>query len=123
MKDYKIKSNFYTELLNEWSSFREKMSSNDSFNAIIWNNKNIRIDNRPLFNQDLYDLGICFPNDLHLNLSNIQSYNAVKGNSIKSINILFWTAIRLIVKKKSISNYSENDIALQRENLKKIART
>ena len=47
VSDLRITSQFYLELLKWWSEFREENAINGNWNYIIWNNRDIRIDNKP----------------------------------------------------------------------------
>ena len=49
IKDYKILSQSYYELLLWWSNFRDTFASENEWQNIIWNNKEIRIDTKPVF--------------------------------------------------------------------------
>ena len=46
---YTISSQFYQERLLWWSEFRESFSSESDCKIIVWNNKEIRIDNKPVY--------------------------------------------------------------------------
>lgn len=48
-KDYNISNQFYAELIQFWAEFRTAFSDKDNNSSIIWNNKNIRIDGKPVF--------------------------------------------------------------------------
>ena len=47
--DYPNLPQFYSELLQWWSEFREMSASGKDWVHIIWNNKDIRIDKKPIF--------------------------------------------------------------------------
>ena len=49
MKDLSITSLFYRELLQWWSDFREYFAEQRNWRYIVWNNKEIRVDNKPVF--------------------------------------------------------------------------
>ena len=49
VKDIPITSQFYSELLKWWSDFREEFDTERDQQNIEWNNKEIRIDNKPVF--------------------------------------------------------------------------
>ena len=49
IKDYLISSQFYHELLLWWSEFRETFASEKDWENIIWNNRDIRIDEKQFF--------------------------------------------------------------------------
>jgi len=47
-KDYEIDNRFYYELIQFWAEFRNSFSEQDGKTFIIWNNKNIRINGKPV---------------------------------------------------------------------------
>ena len=53
IKEIHISSKFYSELLQWWSEFRSVFDSRREcqyiFSCILWNNKEIRVDNKPVF--------------------------------------------------------------------------
>ena len=55
IKDLNINSQFYLELLEWWSQFREDNAVDNRWQYIIWNNQEIRINNKPVF----YKKSIC----------------------------------------------------------------
>ena len=44
---------------------------------MIWNNKDIKINDKPVFYKTFFDFGIYSMSDLLFNLSNIESYNVI----------------------------------------------
>ena len=60
IKEIHISSKFYSELLQWWSGFRSVFDSRREWQYILWNDKEIRVDNKPvcykkkrLFEQDI----------------------------------------------------------------------
>ena len=49
IKDVVISSQFYSELLQWWSEFREDFSSEKLYQNVTWNNKDIRVTDKPIF--------------------------------------------------------------------------
>ena len=49
IKEIHISSKFYSELLQWWSEFRSVFDSRRECQYILWNNKEIRFDNKPVF--------------------------------------------------------------------------
>ena len=49
IKEIHISSKFYSELLQWWSEFRSVFDSRRECQYILWNNKEIRVDNKPVF--------------------------------------------------------------------------
>jgi len=58
-----------------WSEFRESFASESDWKNIVWNNKEIRIDNKPVYYQNYFKSGIIYIHDLRFNLNTIDSYN------------------------------------------------
>ena len=93
IKDYTINSLFYSEILAWWSEFRENFASTEDWRNILWNNKEIRINNSPIFYKNFFDSGIVRTNDLLLNLNSIESFNIIK-NRVEKTNFLTWAGLR-----------------------------
>ena len=49
IREIHISSKFYSELLQWWSEFRSVFDSRRECQYILWNNKEIRVDNKPVF--------------------------------------------------------------------------
>ena len=60
---------------------------------MIWNNKDIKINGKPVFYKTFFDFGIYSVSDLLFNLSNIESYNVI-NKKLKKVNFLTWTGFR-----------------------------
>ena len=100
INDYNIKSIFYSEMLQWWSEFRSKFATETiSFDSIIWNNCNIRIDDKPIYYQNYVNACVILASDLMFALNNIHSFNSAKGMGLKDTNYFTWTAIRCSVPK------------------------
>ena len=54
VKDIPITSQFYSELLKWWSDFREEFDTERDRQNIVWNNKEIRINNKPVFYKNFF---------------------------------------------------------------------
>ena len=76
IKDLTISSQFYTELLQWWADFRDEFSVEKPWHNIIWNNKDIRIDNKPIFYKTFFESGITHVTDLRFDLNTTESYTA-----------------------------------------------
>ena len=48
ISDYTIPSQFYQELLLWWSQFRETFATEEDWKTIIWNNKEIKVESKPV---------------------------------------------------------------------------
>ena len=58
VKDIPIRSQFYTELLPWWSEFRFEFDGEKKWQNIIWNNKDIRINNKSIFYKNFFKSAI-----------------------------------------------------------------
>ena len=56
VNDPRITSQFYLELLKRLSEFREGNAINGNWHYIIWNSRDIRIDNKPFFIRNIMTL-------------------------------------------------------------------
>ena len=68
-------------------------SVEQEWRCIIWNNQEIRINNKTVFYKTYSTSGINCVSDLHFNLSNIESFN-IFANTIDKTNFLLWTGLR-----------------------------
>ena len=53
---------------------------------VIWNNKDIRINNKPVFYKTYFDKGITYLNDLQFDVDNVRSYEPL---SKKDLTLIF----------------------------------
>ena len=72
VKDIPIASQFYSEILKLWSDFREEFGTERDQQNIVWNNKEIRINNKPVFYKNFFESGIIYVNDLLFHLTGIR---------------------------------------------------
>ena len=93
IKDYLISSQFYHELLLWWSEFRETFASENDWENIIWNNRDVRIDKKPVFYKNYFDSGVVYTHNLLLDLDNRQSYSKF-SKTIRKSNFLQWAGLR-----------------------------
>jgi len=93
VKDIPIRSQFYTELLQWWSEFRFEFDGEKKWQNVIWNNKDIPINNKSIFYKNFFESGIIYLKDLLLKLNNIDSYNVIL-NIINKTNFLVWAGLR-----------------------------
>ena len=68
-----ISSQFYNELLLWWSEFRECFASKNDSKNTVWKNKEIPIDNKPVYCKNYFKSGIIDIHDLIFNLTTIDS--------------------------------------------------
>ena len=93
VSDYMISSQFYHELLLWWSEFRESFASEGDWKIIVWNNKEIRIDNKPVYYKNYFKSGIIYIHDLLFNLNTMDSYNYFSNKIVKN-NFRQWAGLR-----------------------------
>ena len=93
VSDYTISSQFYQELLLWWSEFRESFASESDWKIIVWNNEEIRIDNKPVYYKNYFKSGIIYIHDLLFNLNRTDSYHYISNKIVKS-NFLQWAGLR-----------------------------
>ena len=100
INDYHINSTFYLEMLQWWSEFRSKFSTDSkAYDSIIWNNCNIKIDGKPICYHNYMNAGVIFINDLMYSRNNVQSFNIAKDKGLIGSNYLTWSAVRCAVPK------------------------
>ena len=77
---------FYQELLDWWADFRNAFSDINYAHHVIWNNKEIRIDNKSVFikKKKYADCGILYLNDLLFSLDNVRSFEYLKNVGLDS---------------------------------------
>jgi hypothetical protein len=91
-------SGFYAELLLWWADLRRSFFDMSRVENIIWNNKEIKIDNKPVFYANYHRLGIICLRDLLFEYDNVASYERSKNKGLNT-NSLAWTALRTSVPK------------------------
>ena len=83
-KDLNVSLNgFYSELLLWWEEFRNTFADMNYTQKIIWNNKDIRIDNKSVFYQTYYDNGIVYV-DLLFDFDNKRSCDFYKRKGLNT---------------------------------------
>ena len=91
IKEIHISSKFYSELLQWWSGFRSVFDSRREWQYILWNDKEIRVDNKPVCykkKKRLFEQDIIFVNDLLFELDTTNSItidqHLKKSNCLRS---------------------------------------
>ena len=64
----------YNELSLWWSEFRESFASESEWKNIVWNNKEIRIDNKPVYYKIFLSRASFTYIHIHCNLNTMDSY-------------------------------------------------
>ena len=93
VKDLTISSQFYMELLKGWSEFRKEDAVETNWLYRIWNNQEIRINNKPVFSKRYFNYGIQTVRDLCFDFNNIDSYELI-AKHIQKTNFLEWAGLR-----------------------------
>ena len=96
IKDVFVSSQFYSELLRWWSEFRENLSSEKLHQNIIWNNKDICVNDKPLFYKSFFNSGLILVSDLKTDSDISESYNII-AKKIEKTNFLVWAGLRLTI--------------------------
>ena len=80
-------------MLYWWSVFRSRFDLVSLCETIIWNNRNITINGKPIFYNNYNSANIVLLSDLKFDLSNTESFNLAKHNGLKDS----WTGVRCAV--------------------------
>ena len=91
-------SKFYLQLLRWWADSRCSFSDVNYSQNVVWNNKDIRINNKPVCYKAYFDKGITYLNDLQFDVDNVRSYESFKQKGLNT-NFLTWTALRSSIIK------------------------
>ena len=94
IKYHVIPSLFYSELLQWWSEFRYGFDSEKEWQFILWNNKEIRINNRPIFYEKFFENDIICVNDLLFDTDATNSFNIV-SSKISKTKFLGWAGLHI----------------------------
>ena len=93
VKDIPIRSQFCTKLLQWCSEFQIEFDAGKDWQNIIWNNKDMRINNKSVCYKNFFESGIIYINNLLFELNNIDSYNVIL-DIINKINFLVWAGLQ-----------------------------
>ena len=77
-REYNITNKFYAELIQFWAEFRNAFSTEDDSTSIIWNNKNIRINGKPVFYRRYFDKNLISIRQLRLHLNSAESLDLIR---------------------------------------------
>ena len=121
MNDLSMNSVFYRELVECWLEFRNLFLADKERLCIVWNNKDVRIDEKPVFYKSYYDSEIFIIKDLLFNLDNMESFNVI-NNIVEKANFLTWTGLRhAILKTTEYTTFAENTYFTKRNEIFDIA--
>ena len=93
VKDLSISSQFYSGLLQWWSEFRDNFGTRKEWKFILWNNKEIRVNNKPIFYRNFFENGIIHVSDLLFDIDTSNSFTIV-SRRIRKMNFLTWAGLR-----------------------------
>ena len=92
LKEYKINSRFYDELLHWWADFREDFSTKPSTSeSVFWNNKLNKIDDKSIYYHNYVKAGTIFCNQMQFDKNNLESYNSAKCKGL--IHSIFYNLV------------------------------
>ena len=80
-------------MLHWWSNFRDDFATKKDWQVVIWNNQEIRINNKPIFYRKYYSSGIITIENLRFDLNNTESFELI-AKGIEKTNFLEWTDLR-----------------------------
>ena len=81
-----ISANFYRELLDWWSNFREVYDPENVHKYILWNNKEINIDGKSVFYKDFFENNIIYTTHLLFEMTNIESFKVARDAGLKNMD-------------------------------------
>ena len=111
IKEHKINSTFYDELLHWWADFREDFSTKPStFESVTWNNTLIKIDGKSIYYPNYVKAGIIFCNQMLFDQNNLESYNSAKCKGLIHTHFLTWSGIRSGIPVHLKMNVEESEI-------------
>ena len=91
-------------MLQWWVEFRNHFADINFSRYIIWNNKYIRIANKPVFYKSYLERGILSLKDLEFEKDNVHSFEFQKSEGLNT-NFLTWTALRWSIPKEWLSSF------------------
>ena len=95
-------------MLQWWVEFRDQFSAEKPWHNIIWNKKDIRLDNKPIFYKTALESGITHVTDLRFDLNITESYKIIT-KKMKKANILVWAGLRHAQTSHLISKSKPNN--------------
>lgn len=108
---------FYLQLLQWWSEFRDTFSSEKDWRYILWNNKQILINNKTVYYKSYFEAGVVNISDLFFDLNNKDSFSLV-SNRISRPNISVWAGLRHsipFILKNCTHNSTTGELSLKIE--------
>ena len=109
---------FYQELLSWWAELREIVDPDRGHEYILWNNKKILIEGKTVFYRHYFDKDVIFTKDLLYDMTNTESFRAMKEQGLTNSNFLVWTGLRQSVPLKLRVNIQNFKTVIDLENYK-----
>lgn len=97
-KDLNFSSPFYEQIFRFWEEVKPYNPAVSSSAQIIWNNYNIKIDDKMVFYSDFHRMGIYLPQHLQLQEPSFQSFKRWCLKGMKRGDILKWYGLRTAIK-------------------------
>ena len=112
IEEIHVSSKFYSELLNGGLSLEVFFDSRREWQYNLRNNKEIRVDNKPVLYEKNFEKDVIFVNDLLFGIDTTNSFTIV-SNKISKINYLLWAGLRHSVPTNlKTSNCLRSEISL-----------
>ena len=113
-----IPSTFYYELLSWWSDLRESADPDRGYKFILWNNKEILIEDKTVFYRHYFNNGVIFTKDLLVDKTNTESFSEMEKQGLTNTNFLFWTGLRQSVPPNLRGNIPDFEGVIDIQNYK-----
>ena len=82
------------KVINQWwSEFRDTFAGEKDYQTIIWNNKEIKIDKKPVYFNNYHEAGITYTHDLRFDWDVNVAFSHL-SNKINKTNYLQWAGLR-----------------------------
>ena len=99
VKDFNLRPPFYYELLQWWSEFRDTFAEEKDYQTITWNNKEIKIDKKPVYFNNYNEAGITYTHDLLFDWD-VNVALTHLSNKINKTNYLQWAGLRQSIRSQ-----------------------
>ena len=67
-----------------WSQFRETFATEEDWKTIIWNNKEIKVENKPVYYKHYVKARVICIQDLLFSLNSTDSYNQLSKKNMQN---------------------------------------
>lgn len=114
-KEKNMISEFYQEVLSDWFQFNGIRGIDKE--QVIWYNKNIRIQNQPVFYQDLFLKDLTYVGDLYTETNELRNFTYWKSKGMRDNDFLRWagliSAIPKGIKKENIQHFPDKNLEIE----------